>query len=136
MPNLSVSVVTRRRMQAAERIWAILKQLPRLRTSQISAPLITDQAMHGLHVWGIRSLRELTLYQTLSLTGHGLRCLAGFRWKSLVLVGSDVTLIETLESAEVFPDLRSYGFRGRPAVRMVGLGPVRACAGILKRLHP
>jgi hypothetical protein len=81
---------------------AILKHLPRLKDLQISAPLISDEAM--VHVEGIDSLRELTLYQT-RVTSRGLRRLGGIRLEKLVLAGPAVT-DETLEVLEAFPALR------------------------------
>lgn len=81
---------------------AVLKHLPRLKDLQISAPLITDKAM--IHIEGIKSLRELTLYQT-QVTGRGLRRLSGIPLEKLVVAGPDVT-DETLKALDAFPALR------------------------------
>lgn len=81
---------------------AILKQLPRWRDLQISAPLVSDEAL--IHLEGMKSLRELTLYQT-QVTSRGLRHLRGISLEMLMLGGSDVT-DKTLEALDVFPDLR------------------------------
>jgi Leucine-rich repeat (LRR) protein len=81
---------------------AIIKYLPRLRDLQMAAPLVTDEAL--VHVEGIKSLRELTLYQT-QITNRGLRLLSGIPLEKLVLAGPHVT-DETLEALEAFPALR------------------------------
>lgn len=80
----------------------ILKHFPGLKDLQISAPLITDEAM--IHLEGINSLRELTLYRT-QVSSRGLRHLGRIPLEMLMLGGPDVT-DETLEALEVFPELR------------------------------
>jgi hypothetical protein len=81
---------------------AILQHFPRLKVLEVSAPLVTDEAL--VHVEGIKSLRELTLCET-QVTNRGLRCLRGIPLEKLVLAGPHVT-DETLEALEIFPTLR------------------------------
>src|SRR5262249_52496206 len=76
----------------------ILNHLPRLKVLEIAAPLVTDEAM--VHVEGITSLRELTLYET-QVTSRGLRRLGRIPLEKLVLAGPDVT-DETLGALETF----------------------------------
>ena len=81
---------------------AVLKDFPRLKVLELSAPLITDKAID--HIRGIKSLRELTLYQT-QVTDRGLKRLSGIPLEKLVLAGPEVTN-ETLEALAAFPSLR------------------------------
>jgi len=81
---------------------AVLKHFPGLEELELYAPLITDQAID--HLRGIKSLRELSLYQT-QVTGRGLKGLSGIPLEKLVLCGPDVT-DETMEALAAFPGLR------------------------------
>jgi hypothetical protein len=99
---------------------AVLKHFPRLKVLEIAAPLITDEAM--AHVEGIKSLRELALYET-QVTGRGLRRLSGIPLEKLVLGGPDVT-DATLEALDAFPSLRKLMIT-ESSVTDVGLAHLR-----------
>src|SRR5262245_18733087 len=81
---------------------AVLEHLPRLTVLELAAPLITNAAM--VRVEGVKTLRELTLYET-QVTRAGLRRLDGMPLEKLVLGGPGVTS-ETLEALEAIPTLR------------------------------
>jgi hypothetical protein len=86
----------------------VLRQFPRLRSLEIAAPLITDEAV--IHIQGIKTLRELSLVET-QVTGRGLKRLRGIPLEKLVLAGANIT-DETTEALEVFPDLRKLMIAG------------------------
>ena len=98
----------------------VLRHLPHLTVLEISAPLITDEAL--IHIQRKRKLRELTLYET-EVTGRGLKGLRGIPLEKLVLAGPTIT-DETLEGLEVFPDLRKL-IIAETAVTDVGLAHLK-----------
>jgi len=98
----------------------VLRHFPHLTDLQITAPLITDEAL--IHIQGIKTLRELDLNGT-QVTGRGLKRLGGIPLEMLVLSGPAVT-DETTEALAVFPDLRKL-IVGKSAVTDAGLANLK-----------
>ena len=94
----------------------VLRHFPRLTRLEISAPLITDEAL--VHIERMRTLRELHLNGT-QVTGRGLKRLRGIPLQMLVLYGPAIT-DEATEALAAFPDLRRL-IIANTAVTDVGL---------------